>query len=452
VVSMVIMAFLTLEHQRGIYERELETKARVLLAAISVPCISALASNEIHDLDRIIEEFRRRMSADGDVAGVAVLDKDLRVVGHTDQLMYGRILKDEFSISASSRPASILRITGSGKSRVMRISLPLNTFLEGLHGIRWGTLIAEVDMARAERELRDALWHSWRIYAGLVVIIGLLIFFGLERGFLRPIARLSEVSAAIREGNLEVRSGLPGKGALASLSHTFDEMAEKLQQHATSLQSLVDERTHELNKTNKELLQTMEQLTAANRKLDELARTDALTGLFNHRHMKDALSFHFALAKRGNRSLAFAMLDVDHFKRNNDRHGHPAGDLVLKMVADIVRDRVRQTDIPCRYGGEEFAVMLPDTGLDQAYLVAEDLRRKMAETAFPLEESQPGGRLSVAIGVASLMADMQDPVELIRRADEALYHAKETGRNRTVVAMADGSLSPTPKPPEEDAN
>ena len=132
--------------------------------------------------------------------------------------------------------------------------------------------------------------------------------------------------------------------------------------------------------------------------------------------------------------MAFAMIDVDNFKHYNDTHGHPEGDGILRSLSAIIRERIRQTDVACRYGGEEFAVLLPDTSLDGAAEVAEYLRRRVEEFAFPHEETQPGGQLTISIGVAEVTDSLNDPLELVKRADEALYEAKRKGRNRVQVA------------------
>jgi diguanylate cyclase (GGDEF)-like protein len=250
---------------------------------------------------------------------------------------------------------------------------------------------------------------------------------------LRPLAELTRAASSLGQGDLSARTGLEGSGEVARLGRTFDLMASQLEQHTHHLERLVDERTGELEATNTNLRRTAEQLTEANEKLEELARTDSLTGLFNRRYLKETLQYYFALARRGGRPIALAMLDVDFFKAYNDTHGHPAGDEILKAVAETIRERIRSTDIPCRYGGEEFAILFPDTDAREAFKVAEFLRQKLEDRPFPNEETQPGGVLTVSIGVAGLGPDLRDPVELIQRADAALYRAKGQGRNRTVL-------------------
>lgn len=435
-IAMAIMGIFMMTGQQEQHEREVENNAQVLLAAISVPCVRALSSNRIEELDQVLEEFAEGMVESADVESVAVLDNQLRVVGHTDKDLYGRRADDEFSVLAASQPEVLTRVEGKGRSRAMLVSKPLDTSIKGLPGIRWGTLVARIGLARADREIRRTLWVGLQSVGLFALITALLLFFVLERLFLRPIARLSEAAESIREGDLTARSGIVGRGELGSLGATFDRMAEELKKHTDHLQKLVYERTEKLNHANQDLVRTAGQLKLANEALQELARTDSLTGLSNRRHMTETLDFHFALARRGGRPISFAMLDVDFFKHYNDTNGHPAGDEVLRALSDLIRQRVRKTDIPCRYGGEEFAIMFPDTDGEQSLAVAEEVRRIVEEHAFPLEEKQPDGGLTVSIGVAVLDKGMEEVGDLIARADEALYKAKAEGRNRTILAAA----------------
>jgi diguanylate cyclase (GGDEF)-like protein len=430
-VATLLISLLMVRHLRSSFEGEVENRARSLLAAFSVPCVCALASNRVEDLDWLAAEFRHRMKSSADVADVAVLDRRLRVLAHTDIAMYGRILDDPFSVEAGESSQAVVRVEGEGRARVMRASAPLDTSLGDLPGLRWGTLTATLRMSKVDEKLDGILLESLKLIAILAVLSGLLLLIVSDRMLIRPIARLTEVAEALRKGNLKARSRIAGAGELATLGQTFDRMAGELEQHTTNLQKLVEQRTEELGQANQRLVATMDELSLANAKLEELARTDALTGLWNKRYLIENLPFHVALARRGKRKLSFAMLDVDHFKLYNDTHGHPAGDEVLRILGRLLRERVRQTDIPCRYGGEEFSILLPDTDLDSAFLVCEEMRKKVQEHPFPHEETQPGGRLTVSIGVAELADDMAEPIALVTLADNGLYEAKQGGRNAT---------------------
>jgi diguanylate cyclase (GGDEF)-like protein len=165
-----------------------------------------------------------------------------------------------------------------------------------------------------------------------------------------------------------------------------------------------------------------------------LSKIDGLTGLRNHREFKEALSAECLRAKRYQRELGLWMLDVDHFKSYNDTHGHPQGDILLKNLADLIRENLKDTDVVARYGGEEFAVIMPETAKEQAVNVAERLRHMVEWCKFPKEETQPGGKITVSIGVSGYPGDGEDVETLIEAADEALYRAKKEGRNRVIAA------------------
>ncbi|WP_298273104.1 diguanylate cyclase [Geobacter sp.] len=162
------------------------------------------------------------------------------------------------------------------------------------------------------------------------------------------------------------------------------------------------------------------------------AFTDPLTGLFNLRQFWLSLDHELARSRRYRRPCSLVMIDIDHFKQYNDRHGHLKGDEVLREAASVFRGSVRTSDIAARYGGEEFMVIMPETDRGLALIAGEKLRRAVAEYPFPLQESQPGGRLTVSIGIATFPEDAADSRGLVDAADRALYRAKEGGRNRVV--------------------
>lgn len=163
--------------------------------------------------------------------------------------------------------------------------------------------------------------------------------------------------------------------------------------------------------------------------LRRLSTTDALTGLHNRRHLDETMHMEFVRAQRAHVPFSVIMFDVDHFKRFNDTHGHDQGDRVLQAVASVARHVVREYDVPCRYGGEEFLVILPETGNGDAVAVAERLREDIEAMRVD------GLRVTISLGVASfpdVHADTAD--QMIELADQALYRSKEAGRNRVSVA------------------
>ena len=167
------------------------------------------------------------------------------------------------------------------------------------------------------------------------------------------------------------------------------------------------------------------------RELESLSRKDALTGAFNRRAMEEMLGQETGRSHRHGHALSLLMLDIDHFKRVNDTHGHPGGDQVLRFFAKLTSSILREEDVLFRYGGEEFVVMLPDTPLKGGLRLAERILATVATT--PFEVTGATLNITASAGVAGLTA-AEDGDQLIARADAALYAAKHDGRNRAVAS------------------
>lgn len=168
----------------------------------------------------------------------------------------------------------------------------------------------------------------------------------------------------------------------------------------------------------------------------EMAVTDGLTGLHNRRYLDSHLQTLFDRAVARRRPLSVVMTDLDRFKSVNDTHGHDAGDLVLREFARRLRKNVRGIDLACRYGGEEFIVVMPDTEQHIAEMVAERIRAEVERTPFSLGEGEAQLDVTVSLGVSSLRRGLDTPEALMKRADMALYEAKSGGRNRVVAKAA----------------
>ncbi|HSX88173.1 MAG TPA: diguanylate cyclase [Pseudomonas sp.] len=172
-----------------------------------------------------------------------------------------------------------------------------------------------------------------------------------------------------------------------------------------------------------------QQLQAVNQQLKHLSRTDRLTGLNNRGYWEECLQHEYARHRRYQSMAALVMFDIDHFKAVNDTYGHQAGDKVIQAVAEVVREQVRDTDYPGRYGGEEFVVLLPDVDSAGAMLFAERLRQRIEALLVTYEnQSIP---FTISLGVADLSYPTNGHQQLIERADQALYASKEGGRNQT---------------------
>lgn len=168
----------------------------------------------------------------------------------------------------------------------------------------------------------------------------------------------------------------------------------------------------------------------------ELAVTDGLTGLHNRRYLDTQLRTLFARAKVRGRPLTICITDIDRFKVVNDQYGHDAGDEVLKEFSGRIRSTVRGADLACRFGGEEFVVVMPDTPAEVAATVAERLRLMIEARPFQLRSGETPLMLTASMGIATLGPGVDTPEQLLKQADRALYEAKNSGRNRVVAAAA----------------
>lgn len=173
------------------------------------------------------------------------------------------------------------------------------------------------------------------------------------------------------------------------------------------------------------------QLQKANVQLHTISRTDGLTGLLNRKTWQQLLDHEFKRFQRYQHSCSLIMFDIDHFKKINDGFGHPAGDEVIRATAQAVKDNLRDSDVAGRYGGEEFAIILTDTGAEGALVVAERLREKIAHSIVHYEQHEI--HYTVSLGIAELREGITSSTSWIDCADRGLYHAKNSGRNQSSI-------------------
>jgi len=168
----------------------------------------------------------------------------------------------------------------------------------------------------------------------------------------------------------------------------------------------------------------------------EMAITDGLTGLFNRRYMENHLTTLVDQAAARGKPIAVMVLDIDYFKSINDNHGHDAGDDVLREFSLRIRKCIRNIDLACRYGGEEFVLVMPETDKAVATMVAERLRRRIAAEPFSIANGAKNLEVTISIGIAAAAGANDSAAAILKRADQALYRAKRDGRNRVVPDAA----------------
>lgn len=270
-------------------------------------------------------------------------------------------------------------------------------------------VVSEISADAAFGQLRQFRNYSILVVLGLLILVAASAYW-LGVIIARPLDRLTKGAAEVAAGDLAVDLPQGGGGEVGYLTSVFNHMVSRLR-----------EGRRELDDIN-------EMLQKKNEELERLSITDGLTGLVNHRFLVQRLNEEGIRANRYHHEFSVLMADVDHFKQYNDEFGHPAGDEVLRRVADILRASVRPGDTAARYGGEEFAVVMPETPAAEAFEIAEHVRARVASESFP------GKKITLSIGVAEFPNDADLPHAVIAAADRALYEAKRDGRNRTVQA------------------
>ena len=262
--------------------------------------------------------------------------------------------------------------------------------------LRWAA-VAEIPLAQALGRVGQLRSATGLLLCALLAVVGLLAYV-LGLLIARPLGRLTTAAAKVAAGDLSVELPGGGVGEVGYLTRVFNTLVSRLRERESQAE------------------------------LERLSVTDALTGLYNRRHLMGALATEVQRSRRLRRPFSVLLADVDHFKQYNDTHGHPAGDAALAKIADILRKTTRGVDCVARYGGEEFLVMLLETTVGTAAIVAERIRARVAIEEFA------GGKVTISIGVAECPSHGDTPESLIESADAALYEAKDRGRDRVVAA------------------
>jgi diguanylate cyclase (GGDEF)-like protein len=338
---------------------------------------------------RTVADTLKRFSP-GDAGQVYVMSEDGRVIvssrGTSAALMRLRYTRDDtrWLLASEGRAVQFGSVTGDRVVGSVR----------RVPGLNW-VVVTEIPTAEAFRQVARLRNVTLLIVAALFAAVGALGYF-LGLLIVRPLDRLTQGAAKVAAGDLAVDLPVVTGGEVGYLTNVFNNMVTRLRESRQGL--------------------------------ERLSTTDPLTGLHNRRRMMEALDNEVRRSRRLKHHFAVIMADVDHFKRYNDAHGHPAGDVVLKRVAAILGEATRDVDVVARYGGEEFFVLMPETDGGGAADVADRVRERLAA------EPPPGGAITLSFGVAEFPAHGDTGETLIAIADAALYQAKREGRNRVVVA------------------
>ncbi len=316
-------------------------------------------------------------------------------------------------------PSEIRESTSPDGSRIVRSSMRQDRF-------GW-TLFVEEDVAEAFAPVASAIRRLLGINLAIVSLFG-VIAYRVAVVMIGPIEALAEAARRISLGEMNVH--IPNSNArdeMGLLTRAFNEMTRRLSAKARELEAT----HHEIENANTRLRTQNDELQHMNDLLAKLSITDGLTQLHNHRYFQDFLAKETKRADRTHEPLSLILVDIDHFKRWNDRLGHAGGDEILRRIAEVMNTLIRGTDLLARYGGEEFALVAPGTDLEGAVRLAEKMRTTIAETQFFLAPPSEEEHITVSMGVAIYRGKRK---VLFNDADGALYRAKATGRDCVMVA------------------
>jgi two-component system cell cycle response regulator len=349
-----------------------------------------------------------------DVALISRVRSLARLKMVTDELRMRAVTSKEIGIQSAEREA----VTETGRQgRVLIVDDRKSSFERMMK-----TLSSEHTVA-AEADPNEALFHAAEgNYDLLIVSLGMQNFDGLRLcSQVRSLERtrsLPILAVAEADNNQRLVRGLE-IGINDYLIRPIDKN-----------EMLARVRTQIKKKRYTERLRDNVQMSI------EMAITDALTGLFNRRYMETHLATLVEQAAARGKPIAVLVVDIDYFKTVNDSHGHDAGDDVLHEFALRIRKAIRNIDLACRYGGEEFVIVMPETDLAVATMVAERLRRRIASEPFTVQNGARALDITISIGIAALDGVGDNAAAILKRADTALYRAKRDGRNRVVPDAA----------------
>ncbi|MFZ5640201.1 MAG: diguanylate cyclase [Bacillota bacterium] len=273
----------------------------------------------------------------------------------------------------------------------------INTWQEVGNGGVISVMVPNDDLVAIKKELSGDILRV-TVLAGVLVLAASYV---LAKVLLRPLTKILAITRNITNGDFSGKIDISTRDEFGELAAAINYMADRIK----------------------------ERLAEA----EHLATIDGLTGLYNHRYFQQRLEVEIERAERMQMPLSLIIMDIDYFKHYNDIQGHPAGDKVLQQISRILKTSIRSIDIPVRYGGEEFAVILVDTAAGEAVEIAERIRQKVEEFPFVGRDEQPAGRLTISMGVASYPDNALKKDDLIKLADDALYKAKYISKNKVVL-------------------
>ena len=315
-----------------------------------------------------------------------------------------------------------------------------------------GYLTLGLDTAALAQHHAASLSHNLQQAGVLVLLVTAAGFLLLSFFVIRPMRRITRsIQNSTKSGSHDMEFiPLAANDEFARLSQEFNHMSRKLSETNHQLQIKAEAADQQLIRTNRRLVEQSEQLRITNQELQQLSITDALTNVYNRRYFDQQLHNEVEVANRYHESCSLLLIDLDHFKGVNDQYGHQAGDIILREVAQMLQKNLRQTDLLCRCGGEEFAAICKHTDHDSGLQLAEKLRLSVSKLTQTIEQQQIC--VTISIGIATIPDSAASPADkgkFYLAADRALYYSKAHGRDQVThcddIPGGPGTISVLPQ-------
>ncbi len=431
-ISLVTLTVITSVQERSSSEKELEEQAGILLGTLPYSIRDELyfvALDELKDVAAKIGESEN-------VERFVIYDSTGIILADSSKM--DETLESSLGSLEDPDPFGETLIALAPDEEYNLWQREENQFVAGraihLNSQLLGAVSITISTNALDKKISTLIFQSTML-AFVVILAGVILSFILSRQISNPLRELMKISREMANGSTELRVDVDAEDEIGQLGLAFNDMTEAIQTRERALQELnasleekVEERTEELRHRSEELQELTEELRQRNEELVKMAISDPLTKIYNRRYFFELASKELEVAKKEREPLTAVLADVDHFKQANDSYGHHIGDEILKNLARFLVGNVRGIDVVARYGGEEFVILMPKISGKEAYELIEELRSKIEKTPLVV------GRyiiLTVSFGIACLDDDENISFEsLLYRADQALYRAKDLGRNR----------------------
>ena len=412
----------------GVRQKVMLILLTVLLTALTIS--GWMAFNQ--EKENTLKEINQRGS---DISRFVAKSLAFSVVGydyHTIQLLLDEItMSDDIGYArVLSKKGNVMAESGEEKPEnnptLVLFKQDINLDTDTVGKLVLG-LSTEHTIARLETQKFSLLKRE----AFIILMIAIGEFLALSFIIVRPVSVMSRSLNNNVDENGRIIGELPviSNDEFGQLAELFNSLSSELNNANDRLQSKVQSADKQLIETNKQLVNQSEELKRISENLKKMSITDELTGLYNRRRFEELMQSEIELSQRHGDISSILIMDIDHFKVINDTHGHPCGDSVLKDIADLLKSKLRKTDILCRIGGEEFVVLCKRANRKEAEDIAEHLRLTIEQTT--LHYGKKDIQLTVSIGIATITGKStdRDRQNMYRYADKALYHSKGAGRN-----------------------